>query len=124
MNRAERRKAEIMAKVQKRQRFIDQNKDIRDQIKKVELEIREEVTHYYMGLMYTIFILVMRRTFRFGKVRMFRALNELAAILNDLEDGTIDVYDIKREAEAAGMKIQFDTTRAIVKANIFEDDLK
>ena len=124
MNRLERRQAEIMARVQRRQKAIEDNKDIRDRIKKAELEIREEVTHYYMGLMYTIFILVLRRVFKFGKVRMYRALNELAAILNDLEDGTIDVYDIKREAEAAGMSIQFDTTRAIVKANIFEDDGK
>lgn len=124
MNRLQRRQAELMAKVQRRQQAVDENKKWADHIKKAEAEMREEITHYYMGLMYTVYIIVMRRAFGFGKKRLYRAVNELAAILNDLEDGTIDVYDIKREAEEAGMEIQFDTNRHIIKANLFEEGAK
>ena len=121
MNRKERRQAELMAKVQQRQKVIEENKYWADKIKKAEEEIREEVTHYYMGLMYSVFILVLRRVFKFGKVRMYRALNEMAAIINDLDEGVIDIYDIKREADAAKLEIVFDVNRHIVKANIFEE---
>lgn len=111
-----------MERMQKKQQLFEENKGIADRIKKLELEIRDEVSHYYMGLMYTIFILVMRRACGFGKKRMYRVLHEIAAILNDLEHEEIDIHDIKREAEEAGMEIKFDAKRNIVVANIFEEE--
>ena len=120
-NRLQRRQAELMEKIQKRQKYVEENKYWSNKIKQAEEEIKEEVTHYYIGLMYTVFIIVMRRAFGFGKKRLYKAVSELAAILNDLEDGTIDVYDIKREAEAVGMTVVFDANRHFVKANIFEE---
>jgi hypothetical protein len=122
MNRAERRRAEAMAKIREKEQLFKENKEISDRIKKLELEIRDEVSHYYMGLMYTIFILVMRRACGLGKKRMYRVLNELAAVLNDLENEVIDIHDIKREAEEAGMEVKFDVKRNVVVANIFEEE--
>lgn len=121
MSREQRRQAEIMERLKKKQQIFEDNKEIRNRIKKLEEEMRDEYSHYYMGLMYTVFILVMRRVCGYGKKRMHRVLNELAAILNDLEDETITIHDIKREAEEAGMEIKFDVKRNIVVANIFEE---
>lgn len=111
----------MLARIKEKEKLIEENKGVSDRIKKLEAEIRDEMSHYYMGLMYTVFVVVMRRACGFGKKRMYRVLNEIAAIINDLHEETITVYDIKREAEAAGMEIKFDVDRNIVVANIFEE---
>lgn len=67
------------------------------------------------------FLLVLRRKYGWGKKRIFRALNEMAAIINDLEEEKIDIMDLKREAEEAGMTITINANREIIKVGIFED---
>ena len=122
MNRAQRRQAELMQRIQQKKQLLDENKGIEMRLRKAEAEMRDEISHYYMGAMYTAFILVLRKSEGFGKKRINRVLSELAAIINDLDDGTIDISDLKRDAEEIGMTIRFDCKRNIVSANIFEEE--
>ena len=59
---------------------------------------------------------------KFGPVRTLRVLSEVAAIINDLNDGTITVFDVKREAEEEGIKVVFDAQYDIIECGIFEED--
>ena len=85
-------------------------------------EAHEQAKNQYMGMMYCIFILVLRKLLKFGPVRTLRVLNEVAAVINDMNDGIIDVFDLKRDAEAAGIQVVFDTKYNIIECGIFEED--
>lgn len=124
MNRMERRRAEAMERIRKKEKLLEENRGIEQRLRKAEEEMREEISHYYMGVMYTAFILVLNRGCGYGIKRINRVLNELAAIINDLDEGTIDIADLKREAEEIGMEIKFDSKRNIVGVNIFEEKMK
>lgn len=121
MNRMQRRQAEIIERARKKERLIEENKGIERRLKQAQEEMHEEIGHYYMGVMYTAFILVLRRAYGFGPKRITRALDELAAIVNDLDAGTIDIADLKRAAEEAGLEIKFDSNRNFVEVNLFEE---
>lgn len=58
----------------------------------------------------------------YGPQRTLRALAEAAAIINDLSDGTITVFDLKRDAEDAGIQIIFDVNYNIIECGIFEEE--
>ena len=124
MNRMERRRAEAMERIRKKEQLLEETRGLEQRLKKAQEEMKEELGHYYMGTMYTAFILVLRRGCGFGPKRISRVLNELAAIINDLDEGTIDIADLKREAEEIGMEIKFDSKRNIVEANFFEEKMK
>jgi hypothetical protein len=64
----------------------------------------------------------LRKLLKFGPVRTLRVLHEVAAIINDLHEGTITVFDIKKEAEDLGVKVVFDTNYNIIEAGIFEEE--
>ena len=97
MNRMERRRAEAMERIRKKEKILEENRGIEQRLRKAEEEMREEISHYYMGTMYTAFILVLHRACGYGIKRINRVLNELAAIINDLDEGTIDIADLKRK---------------------------
>ena len=73
-------------------------------------------------MFYTVFLLVLRRKYGWGKKRIYRVLDEIAAIVNDLENEVIDISDLVREAKDAGMSITMNAKRQIVKVGIFEED--
>lgn len=85
-------------------------------------EAHEQAKNQYMGMMYCIFILVLRKLLKFGPVRTLRVLNEVAAVINDMNDGIIDVFDLKRDAEVAGIQVVFDTKYNIIECGVFEED--
>lgn len=58
----------------------------------------------------------------YGPTRTLRVLNEVAAVINDLHEGVIDVFDIKRDAEDVGIETIFDTHYNFIECNIFEED--
>lgn len=87
-----------------------------------EAEIREATQNNFMGLMYCVFILVLRKVCGYGPVRTLRAMQEVAAVINDLQEGRITVFDIKRDAEEAGIKTVFDVHYNIIECGIFEED--
>lgn len=89
---------------------------------KCEKEAKEWAQNTYTGMFYTVFLLVLRRKYGWGKKRIYRALDEMAAIINDLENEVIDISDLVREAKDAGMQITLNANRQIVKVGIFEDE--
>lgn len=92
------------------------------QIKQIEQELRRTTQNTYIGMMYCIFTLVIRKMLGFGPVRTLRVLNEVAAVVNDLSDGTITVFDLKRDAEEVGIKVIFNEKYDIIECGIFEED--
>lgn len=89
---------------------------------KCEEEAKEWAQNTYTGMFYTVFLLVLRRKYGWGKKRIYRVLDEIAAIVNDLENEVIDISDLIREAKDAGMSITMNANRQIVKVGIFEED--
>lgn len=120
-NRASRRIAEKLARIQEKEDRWHIQKNIKKELEKARDEIADETSHFYMGMMYTIFVLVLRRQFNFGPVRLQRALNEMAAIVNDIDEGRVTVYDLQRESAEAGIRIVFDNNRNIIGCNVFEE---
>lgn len=93
-----------------------------EQIRKIEKETRQAAQNHVMGLMYCIFILVLRRMLKLGPLRTLRILNEVAAIINDIDSGVVTVFDLKREAEEAGIQVVFSEKYDIIECGIFEED--
>lgn len=95
---------------------------IEKRLQQIDRETHKAAQNHFMGLMYCVFALVIRRLLKFGPVRTLRVLSEVAAIINDLNDGTITVFDVKREAEEEGIKVVFDAQYDIIECGIFEED--
>lgn len=93
-----------------------------EQIKQIEEETRRAAENHLMGVMLCVFILVLRKVIGYGPTRTLRVLNEVMAVINDLSDGVITVFDLKRDAEAAGIKVVFDEKYDIIECGIFEED--
>ena len=93
-----------------------------EQIRQIEQEIRRATENHLMGLMLCAFILVIRKLLGYGPLRTLRILSEVAAIVNDLKDGTITPFDLKRDAEAAGIRVVFNEKYDIIECGIFEED--
>ncbi len=113
-----------MARVQEKEDRWHIAQNVKKELEKAKAEITDEASHFYMGIMYTIFVLVLRRQFGFGPTRIQRALTEMAAIVNDIDQERITVFDLKREAEEAGFRIVFDNNRNIIGCNVFEERVK
>lgn len=122
MNRAQRRQAAKNNGVNFRKAAHATDEDIERRIRQINDETHAAAQNHFMGLMYCVFILVLRKLLKFGPVRTLRVLHEVAAIINDLHEGTITVFDIKKEAEDLGVKVVFDTNYNIIEAGIFEEE--
>ena len=122
MGRAQKRAQERLNKYDLYREKIEQKKLAADFMAKCEEEAKEWAQNTYTGMFYTVFLLVLRRKYGWGKKRIYRALDEIAAIVNDLENEVIDISDLVREAKDAGMSITMNAKRQIVKVGIFEED--
>ena len=122
MNRAQRRQAAKQNAAGFRHAAHATDAGIEKRIREIEKEMKAQARHQFSGLMYCVFILVLRKLLKFGPVRTLRVLHEVAAIINDLHDGTITVFDVKKEAEDLGIKVVFDTNYNIIEAGIFEEE--
>lgn len=122
MGRAQKRAQERLNKYDLYREKIEQKKLASDFMAKCEEEAKEWAQNTYTGMFYTVFLLVLRRKYGWGKKRIYRALDEMAAIINDLENEVIDISDLVREAKDAGMQITLNANRQIVKVGIFEDE--
>lgn len=121
MNRQQRR---IAAKngagaLRKAAHATDESIELR--IRQIEKELRIATEHHYTGLMLCVFTLALRKVCKYGPERTLRVLDEVMAVINDLKDGTIDVFDIKRDAEDVGIKVVFDSEYNIIECGIFEE---
>lgn len=121
-SKLKRKKKDVITVGQFRQAAHSMDAKLEKNMKKYEEEIKEATQKHYMGLMYCVFLLVIRKICNFGPKRTLRLLGEMAAIINDLGDGTISVFDIKREAEEAGIRVVFDSQYDIIKCGIFEEE--
>lgn len=121
MNRAQRRQAAKQNAAGFRHAAHATDAGIEKRIREIEKEMKAQARHQFSGLMYCVFILVLRKYLKFGPLRTLRVLHEMAAIINDLEDGVINVFDLKRDAEEAGIQIVFDTDYNIIETGIFEE---
>lgn len=121
-NKLKRKKKAVVTVGQFREAAHAMDASIEKKISQFQGEAHEQAKNQYMGMMYCIFILVLRKLLKFGPVRTLRVLNEVAAVINDMNDGIIDVFDLKRDAEAAGIQVVFDTKYNIIECGIFEED--
>lgn len=121
-NKLKRKKKAVVTVGQFREAAHAMDANIEKKISQFQGEAHEQAKNQYMGMMYCIFILVLRKLLKFGPVRTLRVLNEVAAVINDMNDGIIDVFDLKRDAEAAGIQVVFDTKYNIIECGIFEED--
>lgn len=122
MNRQQRRNAAKQNAAGFRKAAHATDASIEKRMTEYEKEIHKQVQNQYMGMMYCIFALVCIKLLKFGPVRTLRVLNEVAAVVNDMNDGIIDIFDLKRDAEDAGMAVVFDASYNIIEVNIFEED--
>lgn len=122
MNRKQRRNAAKQNAAEFRKAAHATDASIEKHITEFEAEIRTTTQNHFMGLMYCVFILVLRKVCGYGPVRTLRAMEEVAAVVNDLQEGRITVFDLKRDAEAAGIKTVFDEHYNIIECGIFEED--
>ena len=122
MNRAQRRQAAKNNGVNFRKVAHLTDENIEKRLIQADQEAYQQAQNYFMGLMYCTFALVLRKMLKFGPVRTIRIMQEVAAIINDLNDGVIDVFDLKRDAEDVGIRIVFDTQYNIVETGIFEEE--
>ena len=122
MNRAQRRNAAKNNAANFRKAAHATDASIEKRIIEMEGEIKRATQNHFMGLMYCVFIIVLRRVSKYGPKRTLRILSEIAAIINDLENGHISVFDIKRDAEELGCKVVFDESYNIIECGIFEED--
>lgn len=121
MNRRQRRSQEKLNRYDSLRETIEQKKLAAEFMAKCEEEAKEWAQNTYTGMFYTVFLLVLRRKYGWGKKRIYRVLDEIAAIVNDLENEVIDISDLVREAKEAGMSITMNAKRQIVKVGIFEE---
>lgn len=122
MNRAQRRQAAKNNAVNFRKAAHATDESIEKRLKQAEAEMRNAAQNHLMGLMLSIFALVLRKCLNFGPVRTLRVLNEVSAIINDMEDGLITVFDVKRDAEDVGISIVFNENYDIIETGIFEEN--
>ena len=122
MNRAQRRQAAKNNGINFRKAAHATDASIEKRLIQADQEAHKQAQNYFMGLMYCTFVLVLRKILKFGPVRTLRVLSEVAAIINDLNDGVINVFDLKRDTEEAGIRIVFDTDYNIIETGIFEED--
>lgn len=122
MNRQQRRNAAKLNAARSWKAAHATDVSIEKQMTELEAEIRLATQNHFMGVMYCVFILVLRKVCGYGPVRTLRAMSEVAAVVNDLEDGTISIFDLKRDAEEAGIKTIFDAHYNIIDVGIFEED--
>lgn len=122
MNRQQRRNAAKNNAANFRKAAHATDASILKHMTEFEDETRTATQNHFMGLMYCVFILVLRKVCNYGPQRTLRALAEAAAIINDLSDGTITVFDLKRDAEATGIQIIFDVNYDIIECGIFEEE--
>lgn len=122
MNRQQRRNAAKQNAAGFRKAAHATDASIEKQLQQFEKELHEQVRNQYMGLMYCVFILVFRKMCGYGPMRTLRVLNEVAAVINDLQEGVIDVFDIKRDAENVGIETVFDAHYNFIECRIFEED--
>lgn len=122
MNRQQRRQAAKQNAAGFRKAAHATDASIEKRMTEFEAEIRTATQNHFMGLMYCVFILVLRKVCGYGPVRTLRAMSEVAAVVNDLQEGRITVFDLKRDAEEAGIKTVFDEHYNIIECGIFEED--
>ena len=122
MNRAQRRQAAKTNATGFRKAAHATDEGIEKRLRQIDQETHKAAQNHFMGLMYCVFALVLRKVLKFGPVRTLRVLSEVAAIINDLNDGVITVFDLKRHVEDAGIRIVFDTNYDIIETGIFEED--
>lgn len=122
MNRQQRRQAAKQGALSLRKAAHATDADIEKKLKAYEVEAHKQAQKQYMGIMYCVFSLVLIKLLKFGPVRTLRVLNEVAAVINDMDEGIIDVFDVKRDAEDAGIKVLFDSEYNIIECGIFEED--
>lgn len=122
MNRAQRRQAAKNNGMNFRKAAHATDASIEKRLIQVDKEAHKQAQNHFMGLMYCVFALVLRKVLKLGPVRTLRLLSEVAAIINDLNDGLITVFDIKRDTEEAGIKVVFDTNYDIIETGVFEED--
>lgn len=120
-NREKRRQESKMSAAAFRQMAHSTDASIANRIEQMQKEMHSQAQNQYMGLMYCIFALALRKVCKFGAVRSMRVLSEIAAVVNDLDAGIITAFDIKRDAEEAGMRIVFDSDYDIIECGIFEE---
>ena len=121
-SKLKRKKKAVVTVGQFREAAHAMDASIEKKLSQFQGEAHEQAKNQYMGMMYCIFILVLRKLLKFGPVRTLRVLNEVAAVINDMNDGIIDVFDLKRDAEAAGIQVVFDTKYNIIECGVFEED--
>lgn len=110
-----------MERIQRKQKLFEDNKDIYERIKKTEAEMREEIGHYYQGVMYAMFIAAMKKA-KLSDRTVNRVQNYIAGTLNSLDSGEITISDVKDMIESEyGYKVIFDVNRHIVGINMFEE---
>lgn len=98
------------------------NDSCRDQLIQAEAEMREEISHFYMGSMYAMFVCAMKKAGLADRT-VDRCLNYLAGTLNELERGEITISDVKDICEQDwGLKIVFDANRNMIGVNMFEEE--
>lgn len=122
MNRAQRRNAAKQNAAGFRKASHATDAGIEKRLQQIDRETHRAAQNHFMGLMYCVFALVLRRMLKFGPVRTLRVLSEVAAVINDMNDGIIDVFDLKRDAEDAGIAVVFDAKYNIIECGIFEED--
>lgn len=122
MNRQQRRNAAKQNAGGSRKAAHAMGAGIRKAMTEFETETRTATQNHFMGLMYCVFILVLRKVCGYGPVRTLRVMQEVAAVINDLQEGRITVFDVKRDAEEAGIKTVFDVHYNIIECGIFEED--
>lgn len=122
MNRQQRRNAAKLNTAGFRKAAHATDASIEKRMTEFEAEIRLATQNHLMGVMYCVFILVLRKVCGYGPVRTLRVMSEVAAVVNDLEDRTISVFDLKRDAEEVGIKTVFDAHYNIIDVGIFEED--
>lgn len=122
MNRQQRRSAAKNNAANFRKAAHATDAGIEKRLSEFEAEAHKQAQNQYMGMMYCIFALVRIKLLKFGPVRTLRVLSEVAAVINDMNDGIIDVFDLKRDAEDAGIAVVFDAKYNIIECGIFEED--
>lgn len=122
MNRQQRRNAakNNAANFRKSAHAFDSH--LEKNMQQYETEIRISVQNQFQGLMYSVFMLVLRRVCKYGPVRTLRVMQEVAVVINDFTDGVITIHDIKRDVEDADIKVVFDAQYNIIECGIFEED--
>lgn len=122
MNRQQRRNAAKNNAANFRKAAHATDASIEKRLSEFEAEAHRQAQNQYMGMMYCIFALVCIKLLKFGPVRTLRVLSEVAAVINDMNEGIIDIFDLKRDAEDAGIAVVFDAKYNIIECGIFEED--